>query len=68
MKKFDLLVIGGGPAAIPIDKTIQDKMKVGIIRPEHHSIIYYAMPYAIEQLLPLEKTLKKRYNCYRYKS
>ena len=34
MDKFDILVIGGGPAAITIAKTIQNKMKVGIIRPE----------------------------------
>jgi len=59
MNKFDLLVIGGGPAAITIAKNIQDKMKVGIIRPEEHSMIYCAMPYAIEKLLPLEKTLKQ---------
>ena len=59
MNKFDLLVIGGGPAAITIAKNIQDKMKVGIIRPEDHSMIYCAMPYAIEGLLSLEKTLKK---------
>ncbi len=59
MKKFDLLVIGGGPAAITIAKVIQDKMKVGIIRPEDYSMIYCAMPYVIERLLPLEKTLKK---------
>ena len=59
MDKFDILVIGGGPAAITIAKTIQNKMKVGIIRPEDHSMIYCAMPYAIEGLLPFEKTLKK---------
>ncbi len=58
MNKFDILVIGGGPAAITIAKNIQDKMKVGIIRPEDHSMIYCAMPYAIEGLLPFEKTLK----------
>ena len=59
MDKFDVLIIGGGPAAITIAKTIQNKMKVGIIRPEDHSMIYCAMPYAIEGLLPFEKTLKK---------
>ena len=59
MDKFDILVIGGGPAAITIAKTIQNKMKVGIIRPEDHSMVYCAMPYAIEGLLPLEKTFKK---------
>ena len=59
MNTYDLLVIGGGPAAITIAKNIQDKMKVGIIRPEDHSMIYCAMPYAIEGLLSFEKTLKK---------
>lgn len=59
MDKFDILIIGGGPAAITIAKTIQNKMTVGIIRPEDHSMIYCAMPYAIEGLLPFEKTLKK---------
>ncbi len=58
MNKFDLLIIGGGPAAITIVKNIQGKMRVGIIRPEDHSMIYCAMPYAIEGLLALEKTLK----------
>ncbi|MCK5036017.1 MAG: FAD-dependent oxidoreductase [Candidatus Sabulitectum sp.] len=59
MNKYDILVIGGGPAAITIAKTIQGKLSVGIIRPEDHSMIYCAMPYAIEGLLPFEKTLKK---------
>ena len=34
-------------------------MKVGIIRPEDHSMIYCAMPYVIENIIPKEKTLKK---------
>ena len=59
MDKFDILIIGGGPAAITIAKTIQNKMTVGIIRPEDHSMVYCAMPYAIEGLLPIEKTFKK---------
>ena len=59
MDKFDLLIIGGGPAAITIAKTIQDKMKVAIIRPEDHSMVYCAMPYVVEELLSFEKTLKK---------
>lgn len=59
MEKHDVLVIGGGPAAITIAKNIQDKRDIGIIRPEDHSMIYCAMPYVIENLLPYEKTLKK---------
>lgn len=59
MDVYDILVIGGGPAAITIAKTVQGRLTVGIIRPEEHSMIYCAMPYAIEGLLPYEKTLKK---------
>lgn len=59
MEKHDILVIGGGPAAITIAKNIQDKRDIGIIRPEDHSMIYCAMPYVIENLLPYEKTLKQ---------
>jgi NADH dehydrogenase/NADH oxidase (H2O2-forming) len=59
VEKHDVLVIGGGPAAITVAKNIQDKRDIGIIRPEDHSMIYCAMPYVIENLLPYEKTLKK---------
>lgn len=58
MQKFDIIVIGGGPAAITISKNIQKKKSVAVIRPEDHSMIYCAMPYAIEGVLALEKTLK----------
>lgn len=59
MEPYDVLVIGGGPAGITIAKNLGEKKKVGIVRPEDHSMIYCAMPYAIEDLLPMEKTLKK---------
>lgn len=59
MEEFDVVVIGGGPAAITITKNIGGKKKVGIIRPEDHSMIYCAMPYVIEKILSLEKSLKK---------
>ncbi|EOD00835.1 FAD-dependent oxidoreductase [Caldisalinibacter kiritimatiensis] len=58
MKTCEILVIGGGPAAITIAKNIKDSKDVTIIRPEDHSMIYCAMPYAVEGLLPVEKTLK----------
>ena len=58
MQKHDILVIGGGPAGITLAKNIKNKRDVGIIRPEDHSMIYCAMPYVIEDLLPYEKTLK----------
>lgn len=59
MEKCEVLIIGGGPAAITIAKNINNKKKITMIRPEDHSMIYCAMPYAIEKILPIEKTLKK---------
>jgi len=59
MNKYELLIIGGGPAAITVAKNLNGAMKIGVIRPEDHSMIYCVMPYAIEGLLPFEKTLKK---------
>ena len=59
MKSYDILVIGGGPAGITISKVLHKKKTVGIIRPEDHSMIYCAMPYAIEKIIHLEKTFKK---------
>ena len=59
MTKFDVLIIGGGPVAITVCKTIGRKKQVGVIRPEDYSMIYCAMPYVIEKILPIEKTFKK---------
>ncbi len=59
MEKFDILVIGGGPAGITIAKILGKTKKVGIIRPENNSMIYCAMPYAIEGLMSIEKVFKK---------
>lgn len=59
MQKYDILIIGGGPAGITISKTIKNEREIGIIRPEDHSMVYCAMPYVIEDLLPYEKTLKE---------
>jgi len=39
MQHFDILVIGGGPAAITIAKHIGNSRKLGIIRPEEHSMV-----------------------------
>lgn len=58
LKEHDILIIGGGPAAITIAKNIKGKKDIAAIRPEDHSMIYCAMPYVIENLLPYEKTLK----------
>ncbi len=58
LNKHDLLIIGGGPAGITLTKNIKNQRDIGIMRPEDHSMIYCAMPYVIEDLLPYEKTLK----------
>lgn len=58
MKTYDVLTIGGGPAGITLAKILGKNMSVGIIRPEDHSLVYCAMPYVIENKVPLEKTLK----------
>jgi len=59
MNTFEILVIGGGPAGITLAKRLGKHYLTGIIRPEPHSMIYCAMPYVVESILPIEKTLKK---------
>jgi len=59
MTKFEVLIIGGGPAGIAICKILGKNKKIGIIRPENYSMVYCAMPYVIEKILPLQKTFKK---------
>ncbi|OQY34911.1 MAG: FAD-dependent pyridine nucleotide-disulfide oxidoreductase [Spirochaetaceae bacterium 4572_59] len=58
MTEYELVVVGGGPAAITLAKLLGNKKKMVIIRPESSSMIYCAMPYAIEGLFDIEKTLK----------
>ena len=58
----DLLIIGGGPAGIQASrmvKSAQPDWRVAVIRPEDHSIVYCALPYAIEGLFPLKRTFKE---------
>lgn len=59
MSTYEILVIGGGPAGITLAKRLGKHYLTGIIRPEPHSMIYCAMPYAVEKKIPMEKTLKK---------
>jgi len=59
MKNYELIVVGGGPAGITLAKMLGNKKKMAVIRPEDHSMIYCAMPYVIEGLITIEKTLKK---------
>ncbi len=58
MKEYDIISIGGGPAGITIAKNLGKVKKVAIIRPEKYSMIYCAMPYVIENEIPLEKSFK----------
>ncbi len=59
MEKYDIVVIGGGPSGITLAKRLSKKYKMAIIRPEDYSMIYCAMPYAVEGLMPIETTFKK---------
>jgi len=59
MKTFDVLIIGGGPAGITMVRILGKQRTVGVIRPEDHSMVYCAMPYVLEDLIPLGKTLKR---------
>jgi len=58
MKVFDFIVVGGGPAGISLAKMLGKKSSIAIIRPEDYSMIYCALPYAVEGLIGNEKTFK----------
>jgi len=38
VKKYDVLIIGGGPAAITVVKNLKGTMTTAVIRPENHSM------------------------------
>ena len=58
----EVLVIGGGPAGITFCRTlkrIKPKAEVIMLRPEKHSMVYCAIPYAIEGIFDPAKVFKK---------
>jgi len=58
----DVLVIGGGPAGITFCrylKSLKPQVKITMFRPEEHSMVYCAIPYAIEGLFEPHKTFKR---------
>lgn len=61
MKK-SVLVIGGGPAGITFSrnlKKLQPDAEISMFRPEQYSMVYCAIPYAIEGLFEPSKVFKK---------
>ncbi len=58
-QKYDIVVIGGGPAGITLAKRLGNKLKMAVIRPEDYSMVYCAMPYVIENLIDKQKCFKK---------
>ena len=62
MEKKDIVIIGGGPAGITFSRKLK-KLKAGreitMFRPEAHSMVYCAIPYAIEGLFDPAKVFKR---------
>lgn len=58
----DVLIIGGGPAGITFCrklKKLKPKTNIVVLRPEQHSMVYCAIPYALEGLFDHRKTFKR---------
>lgn len=59
---LDLLVLGGGPAGIQASKLVKaqrPEWRVVMLRPEPASMVYCAIPYVLEGIVPAEATLKR---------
>jgi NADH oxidase (H2O2-forming) len=62
MSACDIIVIGGGPAGIIFSRKLKKlgaDRKVTMFRPEAHSMVYCAIPYAIEGLFDPAKVFKR---------
>lgn len=60
--KTDVLIIGGGPAGITFCrklKKLKPQTSIIMLRPEKHSMVYCAIPYALENLFDYRKTFKR---------
>ena len=58
----DVVIIGGGPAGITFArklKQLKPETRITMLRPEPHSMVYCAIPYAIEGLFKPEKVFKQ---------
>jgi len=62
MQKKDIVIIGGGPAGITFSRKLR-KLKVSreitMFRPEPYSMVYCAIPYAIEGVFDPAKVFKR---------
>ncbi len=58
----EVLIIGGGPAGITFCrklKKFKPATEITMLRPEKHSMVYCAIPYAIEGLFEAHNTFKR---------
>lgn len=58
----DVIIIGGGPAGITFSrklKKLKPEAEITMFRPEAHSMVYCAIPYAIEGLFDPSKVFKR---------